>query len=659
MPSNDVADFNIKIDGKSIKEFPKSQTKLQLITVELGISLPDRIELVFGDHEEGWAKAPPKLGAKVEIELGYVGKRVLVCTGAVAYLEGVRDRENNREFRLLAYGPRYLLQRGVDGKAFVESPVGDSVKAAGGIASKATSFKAQLSVEGGDLKLPYLLQANESGAQLAQEWAGRLGLVVVEDGQRVRYGKADFSSEGPHFIYQKTLEEARLEVDSYHVVGKVVVTGSDIKGKKQFKGQADKSKLWDKLEGTKNGIEELGPFGEVTLEVSDTPVRSDKEAEQLAIALLNERAFSFVTGNVTVKGSTDVKAASTVFLEKLGERLSGKYFVPRVRHVYKAGAVGAVDSGFRTYFEVSRPAWGWKPSDKPSEAAGGGSGKSSSPGKPKPAPKPTPKPTPKPKPTRKPKPSVSPKPVTSAKPAATPSPAITPAPTSALATPRPSAAPSKTPAAATPIPSPTPVQTTPPSTPSRTPLSTQTPTRTPTPTPTQTKGDCGAPCPDAPRLHFDFKLDSGGKQLGTGIGQKSAGGSGHWNRYAFRLVGLPKDVKVAYIDWWFYYADSTVNTWEQHQRQLESVQMSFPSRGDIEAWCLVRFQGCEHCVFRMHTRVHVDRADRVAPSKHSPAAWAPPSEAGSSPPRKKIPYDGPSGSLSSPSFVRKHFLDER
>jgi phage protein D len=81
--------------------------------------------------------------------------------------------------------------------------------------------------------------------------------------------------------------------------------------------------------------------------VIDAPVLTQEEAKELAISLLCERAYEFVTGTGRVIGIPDLRPGDNVELEGLGRRFSGRYYVKRVEH-----ALGG--SGFTTQFDGRR-----------------------------------------------------------------------------------------------------------------------------------------------------------------------------------------------------------------------------------------------------------------------------------------------------------------
>ncbi len=342
-----AAGVEIKLAGTKLTE--EEAATLLNVKVERGIHLPDRIELVFADIGGLWSnKRKPAMGSKVEVSLGYV-ESGLVKVGAatLAYQETILHRSGLREVHLVGYGPRYILQRGVEAKNVEDTSVDDYVNQATG------GMGPSISMQQGDLSRPYFLQANQAGRPLLMEWASRLGLVVLEDDDNIKAAPPDLSADGPSFDFGSDLRDFRAEVNTFHQVSKVKVTAADPTQKTQIVAEAGPDKALDLMGGSVSGSKAAEEaFGEVVYEVSDMPVRSQAEADRLAEALYNDRLFSFVIGFGTAKGTPQLKAGGTVTLNKLGNKMSGKYYVTRVVHEY------AVKEGFRSFFEVCRPAIG-------------------------------------------------------------------------------------------------------------------------------------------------------------------------------------------------------------------------------------------------------------------------------------------------------------
>jgi phage protein D len=323
-PGNPVADFAIRLAGKALTGVDKAS--VLTISVDRGINMPDRFEVVFADLGSRWTKGKlPKLGSALEIDLGHIGKLKTVAVGKIAFYETLLHAGGRRELRVVCYGPRYVLQRGVGAKRFEKSAMGEAVgQSAGGLGPS-------ISVKEASFQRPYFLQANQAGGHVLTEWASRLGLVVLEEKEAVNAEPPKLSGKGPTYKYEYDLREFRAEVNTFQQVSEVQVTCVDPATKAQFVASATKAQAWGTLGGANSGADVAeGAFGEVIWEVSDMPVKSQEEADRLAKALYNDRLFSFVMGQGVGRGNTDLKAGGLVTLENVGTRMSGDYYVTRV-----------------------------------------------------------------------------------------------------------------------------------------------------------------------------------------------------------------------------------------------------------------------------------------------------------------------------------------
>jgi phage protein D len=79
----------------------------------------------------------------------------------------------------------------------------------------------------------------------------------------------------------------------------------------------------------------------------DAPVASDQEARELAISLLREKAYEFITATGRIAGLPELRPGDNLEIYGLGRRFSGTYFVKRVEHTLSS-------SGFFTQFTARR-----------------------------------------------------------------------------------------------------------------------------------------------------------------------------------------------------------------------------------------------------------------------------------------------------------------
>lgn len=133
-------------------------------------------------------------------------------------------------------------------------------------------------------------------------------------------------------------------------VGKLTVRGWDPRTKQPIAFTATAENLpagqnkADGQSGPEAAESTLGGRQDVLV---DAPVSSDQEARELAISLLRERAYEFITGTGRVAGLPELRPGDNLEIYGLGQRFSGTYFVKRVEHTLNT-------SGFFTQFTARR-----------------------------------------------------------------------------------------------------------------------------------------------------------------------------------------------------------------------------------------------------------------------------------------------------------------
>jgi phage protein D len=129
-------------------------------------------------------------------------------------------------------------------------------------------------------------------------------------------------------------------------VSKVRVRGWDPRTKQAITFTANRGHLppGQGVSGPEAAEKALGDRQEAVI---DAPVRSVEEARRLAISLLRERAYGFVTATGRIAGLPELRPGDNVEIHGVGQRFSGVYFVLRVDHTLGA-------SGFFTQFGARR-----------------------------------------------------------------------------------------------------------------------------------------------------------------------------------------------------------------------------------------------------------------------------------------------------------------
>ncbi len=207
-----------------------------------------------------------------------------------------------------------------------------------------------------------VLQKNQDDAQFLMERAKRIDFDLFvqtnsKTGKDALYfvkptdGRDGRPIRSYEFAWGKTLIEFTPTLSLSGQVSKLTVRGWNPRTKEAIVATADESDLPAGEGGGMNGPAAIArcmaSFGGKQDRVVDAPVMSEQEAKALAVSLLRERAYEFITGSGRVIGLPDLRPGDNVFLAGLGRRFSGRYFVKKVEH-----SLGG--SGYLTSFEVRK-----------------------------------------------------------------------------------------------------------------------------------------------------------------------------------------------------------------------------------------------------------------------------------------------------------------
>ena len=150
------------------------------------------------------------------------------------------------------------------------------------------------------------------------------------------------------FVWGESLIQFTPTINLSRQVGSVTVRGWDDRNKQAIIETARPEDLPGADEG-ESGPQAAGRALRAKPDVVvDAPVGSAEEARTLALSLLAERSYEFVTGTGQVIGLPDLRPGDNVELDLAGSRrFNGTYYVKKVTHTIN-------DSGYRTDFEVRR-----------------------------------------------------------------------------------------------------------------------------------------------------------------------------------------------------------------------------------------------------------------------------------------------------------------
>lgn len=211
-------------------------------------------------------------------------------------------------------------------------------------------------------KLPYVAQKNQYDIDFLLSRALRLGYVLYlreadptstnPDAKKphLYFGPSDGRTPGQRNVefqlrWGASLTEFKPTLTTANQVKTVTVNGWDRAKKKAITAKAS---LDDKELNLNKDLHELLKVCDPREElVVDKPVHTEKEAKQLAQAILKDRQKEMVKASGSTVGLTDLRAGRKVQIDGLGARFNGTYFVTDTTHTLN-------DSGYVTRFNARR-----------------------------------------------------------------------------------------------------------------------------------------------------------------------------------------------------------------------------------------------------------------------------------------------------------------
>ena len=294
------------------------------------------------------------VGVRVEVLMGYTNNLVSMVKGQITALTP----------QFPASGTPTLSISGLDGMFQLKDrkPLPGDQKIFVNMADKeiaqVIATRNQLQLDAGDVGAKYdqVVQKNQDDATFLMERAKRVDYdcYIFDDpdkhlatlkfkapsddreGQKATYYQFTWGTNLISFSPQLTLSKQ---------VSQVTVRGWDPKTKQTIVETAKPSDLPGGGDGASGPAAAGANFPNKQDVVVDSPVTSAQEARKLAISLLRERAYEFITGSGQVIGTPDLRPGNNVRLEGLGNRFSADYYVKKVEHTLGS-------SGYLTTFEV-------------------------------------------------------------------------------------------------------------------------------------------------------------------------------------------------------------------------------------------------------------------------------------------------------------------
>lgn len=299
------------------------------------------------------------LGQEVHIQMGYADKLVSMVRGLITSLTPRFPESGQPTISVSGQDKLFLLKDSKPREGDTPKYTGEADWQIAQKIAERHNMQAVVTREGPTHA--EVIQKNQDDAQFLMERAKRIDFDVFvrtdpESGQDTLHfvkptdGRDSRPIRSYEFVWGRSLIEFSPTLTLAGQVSKLTVRGWDPRTKQPITATADENDIPAGDGGGMTGpraVRALLASGSKQERVVDAPVTTEQEAKELAVSLLREKAYEFITGTGRVIGLPDLRPGDNIELKELGRRFSGRYYVKKVEH-----ALGG--SGYLTQFEVRK-----------------------------------------------------------------------------------------------------------------------------------------------------------------------------------------------------------------------------------------------------------------------------------------------------------------
>lgn len=323
------------------------------VRVELDTELPDMFALTIAASDDlddpfEWVDDESlfAVGNSFEVKLGYAEQFTSVFKGELTGLEPSFSAGRLPLLVARGYDRRHRLTRGRHTRSFLkkkDSDIAAQIAREAGLTASTTDSK---------VTHDYVLQANQTDYEFLAERAARINYeVVVEDKTLLFRPVANDGGAELMLTADEDMDEFNPRLSSAGQVSEVWVRGWDPKNNKEIVGKAQSGSEVSKMGGQQAGAAlSKKAFGAAQGLLSDLPVLTQAEADQIAAARFNSASLELITGDASCAGSALVRPGKVIEIAGAGKRFGGLYYVTSAAHVYTQ------EGGYRTSFSFRRNA---------------------------------------------------------------------------------------------------------------------------------------------------------------------------------------------------------------------------------------------------------------------------------------------------------------
>jgi phage protein D/phage baseplate assembly protein gpV len=319
----------LTVDGADLP--PDVYDRLTLVRVEESVHLPDVFSMRFDDpHFELFDQARFRLGTKVDIAFRAEGALVTVTVGEVTAISVEPGPTGRHELVVSGLDVAHRLAREPRTRSFLNMTDADIV------AQIADEYGLDGDIDRTTEVHEYVLQTSETDYAFLARQARRVGFDLwITD--RTLHFKPRPTAEGspPTLRWGDNLQRFKVRFSSAERCDSVTVRGQDPVAKRTLVGQADTGDAGTDAPAVEEMADDARTaFGRIERFAGQFPVATQAEADALAASLLLKASGGEVIARGEAAGDPLISAGAEVVIEQVGERLSGRWRLTGVQHVY-------------------------------------------------------------------------------------------------------------------------------------------------------------------------------------------------------------------------------------------------------------------------------------------------------------------------------------
>ncbi len=352
-------DFLIEVEGEALDPESKGDVLSLKLVMDLDNMTSAEVTLNNWDDKTFWFKYSDQaglyVGNRVHLKLGYADRILSMLRGRINSLTPEFPNAGSSTLNLGILDSMQLLKdrRPAEGEERQFRGMTD-----GAIAQViATRNALETDIDDFTVEHNEVAQGDLDDAQFLMQRARRTDsecyiFVDPDSGQdTLRFGaprdeRGGARSTNHRFVWGESLKSFSPTLTMSNQVSQVTVRGWNEEEMEPITATATAEDIADGSGNTGAGNARAAAGGRQDV-VIGAAVRTQAEADALAISLLRQRAYEFITGKGEIIGLPDLRPGDTITIAGLGDRFSGTYYTKKVEHEISA-------SGYTTRFEVRK-----------------------------------------------------------------------------------------------------------------------------------------------------------------------------------------------------------------------------------------------------------------------------------------------------------------